>query len=244
MKQITKSYLEYLGVTEVTTDGKVFTKKGELKPYLAGRSKNNPSKQEKLKVEIHDPEKYKSVPKEKRNNVSGRVRFSVHHIVYAWFNSEIPYGKEIHHVDGNCLNNHKDNLIALTHAEHVKEHRRMRELERQEAIVEEKCRLDIPREHYVKKIEEYMSKGDYANANQYKRRLKYYDNHIEEANDLAEFKKDLMELAAWKKVFKENNNKKLWHECCFIEKTVKDKGIEARPMVKHALEVAHKYFKR
>ena len=243
-KQITKTYLEYLGVTEVTADGKVFTKNGELKPYFTGRSKNYPSKQKKLVVELHNSEKYQSVPKEKRNSSSGRVRIYIHQIVYAWFNGEIPYGKELHHKDGNCLNNNLDNLVALTHSEHVKEHRRMRELERQEAIVEEKCRLDIPREHYVKKIEEYMSKADYANANQYKRRLKYYDNHIQEAQKLIEFKKDLMELKAWKKVFKENDNKKLWKQCCTIEKIVKEKGLEARPVVQHALDVCHKHFGR
>ena len=243
-KQITKTYLEYLGITEVTPDGRVFTKNGELKACLIGRSKNHSSNQIKLKINFYDHEKYKSVPKEKRNNSSGLVQILVHYIVYAWFNNEIPYGKELHHIDGNCLNNAIDNLIALTHAEHVKEHNRMRKLKQQEAIIEEKCRLDIPRDHYVKKIEEYMAKGSYANANQYKRRLKYYDSHIEEATALIEFKKDLMELAAWKKVFKENNNKKLWKECCIIENMVKEKGIEAGPIVKHALEVAHKHFGR
>lgn len=244
MKQITKSYLEYLGITEVTTDGRVFTKKGELKPCRIGRSKNYPSKQEKLKLNFHDPEKYKSVPKEKRHDGSGLVNILLHQVVYAWFKGEIPYSKELHHRDGNHLNNSIDNLVALTHSEHVQEHKRMKELERQEAIIEEKCRLDIPREHYVKKIDEYVAKGDYANANQYKRRLKYYDNHIQEATALIEFKKDCMELSSWKKVFKENNNKKLWKQCIILEKMAKEKGIEARFVVKHALDVAHRHFGR
>lgn len=242
-KQITKSYLEYLGVTNVTDDGKVFTKNGELKSHLMGSNKRA-ANQSRLTVYLHDSEKYKTVPKEKRNRSSGHVTIGVHQVVFAWFNNEIPYGKEIHHKDGNYLNNHKDNLIALTHSEHVKEHKKMRELKQQEAIVEEKCRLDIPREHYVKKIDEYMSKGEYANANQYKRRLKYYDNHIEEAHELAEFKKDLMELRSWKLVFKENKNKRLWHECCTLERMAKEKGVEASPAIKHALEVIHKYFVR
>ena len=228
-KQITRSYLEYLGVTEVTEDGKIFTQKGELKPTFIGNG-TRPNEQRRYEFRIQ------------KNGE--RARVLVYHAVYAWFHGEVPYGKELHHRDGNPLNNSIDNLVALTHEEHVQEHRRMKELERQEAIVEEKCRLDIPREHYVKKIEEYMSKADYANANQYKRRLKYYDNHIQEAQKLIEFKKDLMELKAWKKVFKENDNKKLWKQCCTIEKIVKEKGLEARPVVQHALDVCHKHFGR
>lgn len=210
-KQITRTYLEYLGVVDVSEDGKVFTKNGELKLYFVGKSKNNPSKQKKLEVILHDPEKYKAVPKEKRRDSSGLVHIKVHHLVYAWFYGEVPYGKDIHHIDGNCLNNSKDNLVALTHPEHVKEHRRMKELAKQEALVEEKCRLDIPREHYVKKIEEYTKKGDYANANQYKRRLKYYDNHIDEANQKIKDAKDLELLKYLKNEYKKAGDKARWH---------------------------------
>ena len=109
---------------------------------------------------------------------------------------------------------------------------------------EEPCRLDIPREHYVKKIEEYLEKKDKASASHYRARLKYYDNHITEATEMVEFKKDCLELASWKKVFKESKRKRLWHECRTIEKMVKEKGIEAKPAVKHALEVIHKHFAR
>lgn len=243
MKQITKSYLEYLGVTEVTTDGKVFTKNGELKTYLMGRSKskNQALSKNRLTVYLHDPEKYKSVPKEKRDSNSGRVIIKVHQAVYGWFNSEVPYGMEIHHKDFNYLNNSIDNLEALTHEEHLAKHNKgMKEL---------KCRLDIPRNWYEDKLTELeaienKTKVNYDKISVYRAKLRYYDAHIDEANDLAEFKKDLMELASWKKVFKENNNKKLWHQCCTIEKIVKEKGIEARPVVQHALEVIHKTFGR
>ena len=240
-KQITKSYLEYLGVTEVTPDGKVFTKRGELKPQRTGRSKNNSSKQEKLKIMLHDSEKHKSTPKEKRTVNSGKVHIRLHHAVYAWFNSEVPYGKEIHHIDGNCLNNAIDNLEALTHEEHTAKHNKgNREL---------KCRLDIPRSWYQKQLDEleaieHKTKVNCDKISVYRAKLRYYDSHIEEAQKLVEFKKDLAELTAWKKVFKENNNKKLWHQCCIIEKIVREKGLEAGPIVKHALDVAHKHFGR
>lgn len=247
-KQITKSYLEYLGITEITPDGKVFTKNGELKPSLVGRSKNNPSNQEKLQVELYDSEKYKATPKYKRNVHSGRVQIRVHQLVYAWFNNEIPYGKEIHHKDGNCLNNHIDNLEALTRAEHRAKHRKLqgRPVKTYTSTKEIKCRLDIPRTWYeseLKKLEASPITDSQRSAVYAMRaKLRYYDNHIEEAQKLIEFKKDLMELSYWKQVFKENNNKKLWHECCTIEKMVKEKGIEAWPVVKHALDVIHETF--
>lgn len=234
-KQITKSYLEFLGITEVAPDGKVFTKNGERKPYPVGRSKNSPSNQEKLRILLHDSDKYQSVPKEKRNDNSGCVQLLVHQIVYAWFNGEIPYGKEIHHIDGNCLNNALDNLEALTPAEHRAKHA---------STKEEKCRLDIPREWYVKKIEEYTEKGAFSNAAQYKRRLRYYDTHIDEANKVNEFKKDLLELEYWKDRFKEGGNKTMWHECCKVLKIAKEKKLEAAIIVEHALDVIHKTFSK
>ena len=240
-KQITKSYLEYLGVTEVTPDGRIFTQKGELKPFTCGRSENNSSKQEKLKIWLHDAEKYKATPKAKRTNSSGQVRIYVHQAVYAWFHGEIPYSKELHHRDGNCLNNSIDNLEALTHEEHLAKHNKGNK--------ELKCRLDIPRDWYQKQLDEleaieHKTKVNCDKISVYRAKLRYYDAHIDEAIQLVELRKDLMELKAWKQVFKENNNKKLWHECCTIEKIVKEKGIEARPVVQHALEVIHKTFGR
>lgn len=246
-KQITKSYLEYLGVTSVTKDGRVFTKNGERKPSLRGRSKNNPSKQEKLEIQFHNPEKCKSDSKDS----SRKVHIYLHHIVFAWFNNEVPYGKEIHHKDMNYLNNSLDNLVAMDPKEHRALHAAARVATR-----EVKCRLNVPRTYYETKLKKFMelykeakANNDMEKANQArsaadhtKARLRYYDSHIEEAQKLTEFKKDLMELEAWKKTFKENGNLKNWHECCTIEKLVKELDIEAWSIVKHALEVAHKYF--
>ena len=241
-KQITKSYLEYLGVTNVTEDGRVFTENGERKPQAL-------DKRGSLAIQLHDAEKYKSISKEKRNSSSGKVNILVHQVVFAWFNNEVPYNKEIHHIDGNHLNNSIDNLEALTHEEHVAKHgpTSTREL---------KCRLDVPRSWYENKLKQFTelrkkakAAGDLeaaerarSAADHTRARLRYYDSHIEEANKLTELKKDCMELASWKKVFKENGNNKLWHQCCSIEKMVKEKGLEVQPVVKHALEVTHRYF--
>ena len=234
MKQITKSYLEYLGVTDVTTDGRVFTKNGELKPFVG-------SIRGYLAVQLYDSEKYKSTPKEKRKSGSGNTRVLIHLVVYAWFHGEIPYGKEIHHRDLNHLNNSISNLEALTPEEHRAKHRGNREL---------KCRLDIPREWYVKQLAELeaienKTKVNYDKISNYRAKLRYYDNHIKEVNELTEFQKDKAELAYFKKCFKDEGNKSMWHECCKVEGVAKASSIEdARRIIKHALEVIHRHFGR
>lgn len=209
MKQITKSYLEYLGITDISADGKVFTKKGELKPILAGRSKNNPCKQQKFAIRLHDPKKYKNVPKEKRTSNSGTVRLYVHQIVYAWFKGEIPYGKELHHKDFNCLNNSIDNLEALTHEEHVSKHASTREM---------KCRLDRPREYYEKKVAEYEAKGS-TSAGHYRAKLRYYDNHIDEARQAQKDKRDLEMIKELAKQAKNDSDSCRWHQ---LNQIIKD----------------------
>lgn len=235
-RQITKSYLEYLGVTDVTRDGRVFTKNGERKPQANGGSKHN-----RLIIQLYDTDKYKSVPKEKRSINSGKVTIKAHHVVYAWFNGEVPYCKEIHHKDLNYLNNSIDNLEALTHEEHRAKHTGTREL---------KCRLDIPREWYVRQLEEAeaienKTKIDYDKISNYRAKLRYYDAHIEEVILLTEFQKDKAELAYWKKCFHDEGNKAMWRECVKVEKVAKASSIEdAQRIIKHALEVIHQHFRR
>lgn len=202
MKQITKSYLEYLGVTDVTTDGKVFTKNGERKYF----SENGRSK--RLLILFHDPEKYKNVPKEKRKDSSGSVGIKLHQVVYAWFNGEVPYGKEIHHIDHNYLNNSITNLEALTHEEHRAKHAGTKEL---------KCRLDRPREWYEKKLAEFeaienKTKVNYDKISNYRAKLRYYDNHIEEAHQAQKDKRDLAMLKELAKQEKQAQNITKWHQ--------------------------------
>lgn len=222
MKQITKSYLEYLGVTDVTTDGRVFTKRGERKPHERS--------QKRLAISFYE-----------KDNESKKADIKLHQVVYAWFHGEVPYGKEIHHIDLNHLNNSIDNLEALTHEEHRAKHRGNREL---------KCRLDIPREWYVKQLEELeaienKTKVNYDKISNYRAKLRYYDNHIKEANELTEFQKDKAELAYFKKCFKDEGNKGMWKECIKVEKVAKASSIDdAQRIIKHALETIHKHFSR
>lgn len=49
--------------------------------------------------------------------------FRVNRLVYETFIGKIPNGYEVHHIDGNRLNNCVDNLIAITEKEHNRIHR-------------------------------------------------------------------------------------------------------------------------
>ena len=187
MKQITKSYLEYLGITEVTTDGKVFTKRGMITPGTNGNG--------------YQLMKFRGCKEGKKPH-----NIYIHQIVYAWFNNEVPYGKTLHHKDLDRSNNSLDNLVAMSPEEHRELHNLLRNCK-----TEEKCRLDIPREHYVKKIAEYEANGAYSNAAQYRRRLKYYDNHIAEANQKIKDAKDLELLKYLKDEYRKSGDKARWH---------------------------------
>ena len=202
MKQITKSYLEYLGVIDVSTDGTVYTKNGELKPFKWGDSNY-------LLVNLYDPEKYKNTPKEKRNHSSGIVGIQISHLVYAWFNNEVPYGKEIHHIDLNCLNNSKANLEALSHEEHLAKHNK--------GTKELKCRLDRPREYYEKKIAEYTAienktSTEHNNLSNYRAKLRYYDSHVNEAIQAQKDKRDLAMIKELAKQAKDDSDPYRWHQ--------------------------------
>lgn len=254
-KHLTRDYLEYLGITEVSEDGtKIMKGDKELSQHFDGRY---------LLITLYDPAIRQACPTELRTNRTGQIHFGVHRIVYCWYNRIIPEGMVIDHVNNNKTDNRLKNLQPLTPKANINK-------ERVESIKQTKCKMNKPRSFYENKLKHYEELYEYAKLNkdpvachklrsniaQTRARLRYWDAHKDEYKDyiedmegaikmkkeLTEFKKDLMELASWKKFFKDNGNKKLWHECCTIEKLVKVKGVEAEPIVKHALEVCHKHF--
>ncbi len=52
---------------------------------------------------------------------------TLHRDVWKFHNGEVPKGKEIHHIDGNSLNNNISNLTAITRREHLRLHPKNRE---------------------------------------------------------------------------------------------------------------------
>lgn len=240
---LTRDYLEFLGITEVTEDGRIFTKNGEVTPY--------PRKDGYTQIVLYSPTLRQTIAPEERTNTSGQISLCTHRVVYVWFNRIQPDGMIIHHKDKNRANNCISNLELETPKNNIW-------MDRVHDIREIPCKLNRLRSYYEEKLAKYevlyaTAKENHnaneahkqrANIAQTKARLRYYDNHKQEVNEMTEYKKDLMELASWKKFFKEQGNKRLWHECITIEKIVKEKGTEAWPVVKHALEVAHEHFKR
>lgn len=62
---------------------------------------------------------------------------------------------------------------------------------------------------------------------------------------MTEFQKDKAELAYYKKRFKDEGNKRMWHECCKVERVAKASSKEdAEMIIKHALDVINKHFRR
>ena len=248
-KHLTRDYLEYLGITEVSEDGtKIMKGDKELSQHFDGRY---------LLITLYDPEIRQACTTELRTNATGQIHFGVHRIVYCWYNRIIPEGMVIDHRNSNKIDNRLQNLQPLTPKANLAK-------ERVESTKQTKCKMNKPRSFYEKKLKTYEELYESAKLNKdakachhlranianTRARLRYWDAHKEEykegptkmKKEKTEFQKDLMELASWKKVFKENDNKKLWHQCCTIEKIVKEKGEEAKAIVEHALEVCHKYF--
>lgn len=171
-KTLTKEYLKFLGIKDVLEDGTIIGKSGkEIEPRDNGHN-------------------YK-VMGFNRQELGKPFNLNIHHIVYAWFHNELPADLEVHHLDRNRANNAIDNLIALTHKEHLHVHYKDRP---RPSTREMKCDLSKPREHYEQKLEnllqqynsavvlfENASDPDYKALVQriyYARaRLRYWDSH-------------------------------------------------------------------
>lgn len=65
---------------------------------------------------------YKVGNKNYWNAASGTKRFNVHRLVYEFFHGSIPQDLEIHHIDHNPNNNTKNNLMAISNTDHLKQH--------------------------------------------------------------------------------------------------------------------------
>lgn len=243
-KHLTRDYLEYLGITEVSEDGtKIMKGDKELNQHFDGHYKL---------ITLYDPAIRQACPVELRTNTTGQIHFGVHRIVYCWYNRIIPTGLVIDHLNSDKTDNRLQNLQLLTPKDNVNK-------ERPESTTEIKCKLDRPRSYYEEKLAKYEKLYELAKATkdaekahhlrsniaQTRARLRYYDNHTEEVNNMTEYKKDLMELKSWKKHFKAAGNKAMWKECLKVEKVIKEKSQDdAALIVEHALEVIHNHFGR
>ena len=171
---LTRDYLEYLGITNVTEDGKIFKGDTEVAQYYDGRY---------LLVNFYDPAIRRVTPPEERSNSTGQFTLGVHRVVYAWYNKIIPMGMLIDHIDNNKTHNHLDNLILVTPRENVVKDRP----EANKKLM--KCKLNKDRSFYENKLKFYTELYEAAKLNkdqaaahkyrvylsQYRARLRYYD---------------------------------------------------------------------
>lgn len=192
----------------------------------------------------------------------------LHRVMWAWHYGVVPEGLVVDHINNKhsrIEDYHLDNLQLLTPGENIRKERICN-------IKEIKCMLNKPRSFYEDKLNNYLALYEAAkqardintirnlrgNISQTRARLRYYDSHITEAQMMQneaikkiaeklnkkEYRKDLAELASWKKHFKETGNKSMWRECIKVEKVIQVKKDDAALIVKHALDVLHKTFAR
>ena len=248
-ERLTKDYLEYLGITNVSEDGtKIMKGDKEVTQHYDGHYKL---------CTLYDPLVRQAIPPAQRNNASGNVILGVHRIVYVWYNGIQHSGYVIDHIDGNKVNNRLENLQQLTPAQNLSK-------SRGESTKQTKCKLNKPREYYETKLNRYLEAYESAKVNKQpelchklraniantRARLRYYDSHIDEVNEIKESikmtteekiakqadKKDLEILQYWKKVFREAGNKGMWRECIRVEKLWKDGKLD-KLAKKHCIDV-------
>lgn len=255
---LTRDYLEYLGITEVSEDGtKIMKGEQELTQHYDGHYKQ---------ITLYDPAVRKATPENLRNNSTGQLYFGVHRIVYCWYNRVIPAGMVIDHRNSNKLDNRLENLQLLTPQENINK-------ERGESTKQIKCKLDRPRDYYEDKLAKYLALYEEAKKNhdEYKAhkqranlaniraRLRYYDAHREEAETLMAKKKEYTEeeaarlsakkqsvkdrklLEQYKLMFKEAGNKGMWKE---MIKVIKAWDSLTDIQKNHVWEVLHKFFRK
>lgn len=111
-KEITKAYLEKLGITYVAPDGKL-VKCGDKEvnqiPLPSGY----------LEVNLYDPDVYKVLyPLTKRSD-AGTIVIPVHRLVYAWFKDTVEAGYVVDHINDIKDDNRIENLQLLTPGDNI-----------------------------------------------------------------------------------------------------------------------------
>ena len=202
---LSRQYLEYLGITNITEDGHIYKGEIELTQSLEGSGY--------MKIQPHDKEG------KKRNILT-------HRAVYAWHKGYIPPKMMLDHKDGDRYNNHIDNLRLATATEN-----RANRVHKA-GTYEMRCSMKFPRSHYEQKLEKAIAMPKSNNrktmVSQAKAKLRYWDTHAEEYEEyldkketeskLQEQKSDSRRLTEAKirlkfcaKKYKELGNLHQWH---------------------------------
>ena len=118
-KTITKEWLQTLGITDVTKDGKI-TYKGKIaKEYKATCKHKHGTDKSYPIISLYDSELYKEQLESGSTLKTGQRQLLVSRIVYAWFNGICPAEYDVDHIDNNPFNNNLSNLQLLTRKENL-----------------------------------------------------------------------------------------------------------------------------
>lgn len=116
---ISKEWLQSLGITDVTEDGRIFNKKGELKQYTVKAKHKYGADRIYPVISVYDSNLH-SEQKRKGKIAPGIRVLVVSRVVFAWFNSICPDNYDVDHIDDNQFNNAISNLQLLTRTENLR----------------------------------------------------------------------------------------------------------------------------
>lgn len=116
---ISKEWLQSLGITHVTEDGRIFNKKGELKQYTVKAIHKYGEDRCYPVVSIYDPKLHEK-QKSKGKAAPGNRMLLVSRVVFAWFNGVCPDDYDVDHIDDNQFNNSISNLQLLTRTDNLR----------------------------------------------------------------------------------------------------------------------------
>ena len=147
-KEITKAYLEKLGITEVSADGKKIICKGKELNQLLGYDGY-------LRVNVYDPDVYKVLYPITKRNDAGTVVIPVHRLVYSWFKNSATAGFVVDHINDIKDDNRIENLQLLTPAENIWKGR-------PHNVRRIKCNANRPLSFYMNKLNKYLERYEAA----------------------------------------------------------------------------------
>lgn len=197
--KLTKEYLIKSGITAVTEDGYVFKGEQQLLPsvnnngYFVFYLYDLDDDGNKIKIPI--TRQLKDCKKPTDTYVYKLNTIGLPRLMWAWFKDEVPEGYIVDHINNKHETQedyHLDNLQLLTQKDNILKERPNYNKR------EQSCQMNKPRSFYENKLEEYLKDYEQAkkehnselvhmlrsNISNTKARLRYWDAHKEEYENL------------------------------------------------------------